>query len=394
VIARLRLTATAVVVVALGGLVACAATGTRSAEGAAPKTELRLPPPTGTRAIGTATFYLVDRARRDPFAPTRTPRRLVVQLWYPAAHDDDRPDAPYLSPRVASLLEAAFQLPSGTFSSFAIDAGLRPHVAPGRHPLLLLSHGLGTLRELHTALAVDLASRGYIVAAIAHTYDAAAVELADGRVIRGTAPDDPTNRERDLLLRTRVADVRFVLDELLERSRLPTGWLAGTIASGRIGALGHSLGGATAAAAMLTDNRIRAGVDLDGSLFGSVVAQGLTRPFMLVVGDHDLTPDQAQFMRRLRSTRYALRLRGAGHYSFTDLPLFAAGLPGLARAFDLGTIDPQRASRALRAYVAAFFAETLLGRKQALLRGPSTAYPEARFLIPRRDLQQVISGAA
>ena len=45
---------------------------------------------------------------------------------------------------------------------------------------------------------------------------------------------------------------------------------------------GHSLGGATAAAAMLEDQRIKAGVNLDGTLFGPVVNAGLDRPFMLV----------------------------------------------------------------------------------------------------------------
>jgi len=53
---------------------------------------------------------------------------------------------------------------------------------------------------------------------------------------------------------------------------------------------GHSLGGATAAAAMLDDQRIKAGVNLDGTLFGPVVNAGLDRPFMLVGADAIRTP--------------------------------------------------------------------------------------------------------
>lgn len=368
------------IVATVVGLVGGSTAAAGSAKESADTPQLQLPAPTGTQPIATATLYLRDRTRRDPLAPTRTRRRLVVQLWYPTATASGSHTA-YMSPGIASPLEAAFELPHGTFS-FATAASKAGPIARGRHPLLLLSHGLGTLREFSTALAGDLASRGYVVAAISHTYDAAAVEFANGRVIQGTAPVEPTERQRALLLRTRLADVRFVLDNLLKRARARTGLLARRIDRDKVGALGHSLGGATASAAMLSDSRIRAGVDLDGSVFGPVVAKGLGRPFMLLVGDHggELTADQAQFFDRLRSKRYALTLRGAGHYSFTDLPLFAAALPGLNEAFEIGTIDPLRADRILRIYVAAFFAESLLHRPQTLLRAPSTAYPEVRFV--------------
>jgi predicted dienelactone hydrolase len=74
-----------------------------------------------------------------------------------------------MSAGVASLLETVFDVPQGMFSSFATDAYVGAPIARGRHPLLVLSHRLGTLREFNTALAEDLASRGYVIAAISHT---------------------------------------------------------------------------------------------------------------------------------------------------------------------------------------------------------------------------------
>jgi predicted dienelactone hydrolase len=376
-----RLAAGAAVLVGLAVLFAGATATAQSKQAPPVRPELHLPAPTGTRPIGTTILHLVDRARRDLLAPTRTNRQLIVHLWYPAATRSGRP-APYLSPRLASLLEKTFELPAGTFGSFRTHGRLAAPIARGRHPLLLFSHGLGTLPEFHTALMGDLASRGYVVAAIAHTYDAAAVELPNGRVILGTAPAQPNERQRRLLLGTRAGDLRFVLDELLKRSRRGTGLLAGKLAPDKVGALGHSLGGATAAAAMLIDPRIRAGADLDGTIFGDVAGRGLRTPFMLMIADRfegRLTPDQAAFFNRLRSTRYALAVRGAGHYSFTDLPLFASALPGLDQTFDIGTIDPLRADAAIRTYVAAFFDRTLRNREAPLLHGPSAAFPEIAF---------------
>ncbi|KAH0140936.1 hypothetical protein KCU67_g14693, partial [Aureobasidium melanogenum] len=46
--------------------------------------------------------------------------------------------------------------------------------------------------------------------------------------------------------------------------------------------MGHSLGGATAAPAMLADNRIAAAVNLDGTMFGDVLNEGLRSPFMIM----------------------------------------------------------------------------------------------------------------
>jgi predicted dienelactone hydrolase len=48
----------------------------------------------------------------------------------------------------------------------------------------VFSHGLtGTFTD-YTFLFEDLASRGYVVASVDHTYDASAVDLGDGRIAR------------------------------------------------------------------------------------------------------------------------------------------------------------------------------------------------------------------
>jgi predicted dienelactone hydrolase len=306
----------------------------------------------------------------------------MVQLWYPAAGAGADP-VPYMGAAVATQVETLFSLPGGTFGALPTHAATASRLAAGRHPLLLLSHGLGTMRAFHTALAEQLASHGYVVAVIDHTHDAAFVEFPDGRLVPGRAPAIPSAIERRRLLRARVADVRFVLDELTRHATSPSGLLSGGIDLGKIGALGHSFGGATAAETMLADRRIRAGADLDGKIWGKVASRGLDRPFMVVIGDTfggELTPDQARFVSRLRGERYALHFDGAGHFSFTDLPLFSSALPGLGDLVDIGTIDPEQAARALGAYVLAFFDATLLGRRDPLLSGPSPAYPEVRII--------------
>ena len=153
--------------------------------------------------------------------------------------------------------------------------------------VVLYSPGFGGTRDSGTILVEQLVSRGYIVATIDHTHDATVVEFPDGRVETRAIPETPGAIEQAVAVR--VADTRFVLNTLTalnaganpdaEHRNLPAG-LRGAMRMSSLGMFGHSLGGATAAAAMLEDQRIAAGVNLDGSLVGPVVDAGLDRPFL------------------------------------------------------------------------------------------------------------------
>ncbi|MFI5527365.1 alpha/beta hydrolase [Kitasatospora sp. NPDC051853] len=375
-----------VLTIAGGGAAALLATPAATAHAADPNAEapnpegpraVRLPAPTGHRQVATRAVHLIDRQRRDPFAPVPAPRELMVQLWYPTRAVDGRPAAPYTSPRVAAAVEAGLGLPAGLVGRLRGHAVTgSPDGAPAAGPLLLFSPGRTGVRAGATALAEELASRGFVVATVDHTYDAAAVEFPDGRLVLGNLPAEPEDWDAQdrKEVAARAADLRFVAERL---ARL----LPGT--AGRpVGVLGHSLGGAAAAEAMRQDRRFAAGLDLDGGLFGSTVPQtGLDRPFLLLnsLEDHDT-------WRLFREHHHAwgrqLRIVGAGHLTATDIPHLAR--PGrLDQAWDaatyeafLGTVAARRGTEVVRAYVAAFFERFLLGRGGGLLDAPSGRYPE------------------
>ncbi|HYN96138.1 MAG TPA: hydrolase, partial [Pilimelia sp.] len=230
------------------------------------------------------------------------------------------------------------------------------------------------------------------------TYDAPFVEFPGGRVEDRALPEPagPDDEARLIAkaLAVRVADTRFTLDRLaaLNRGRnpddgrrpLPRG-LVGALDLDRVGMFGHSLGGATAAAAMHADRRVDAGVNLDGTVSGPVVTAGLDRPFLLVGSQgHDGEEDEswAALWARLRGPRHWLQLAGSGHMSFTDYQVLLpqAGLPPAELEPMLGTIDGQRSVAVQRAYVQAFFDRYLRHGGGRLLAAPSPRYPEMRFL--------------
>jgi predicted dienelactone hydrolase len=358
-----------------------------------------LPPPTGNQHIGVVPLHLVDRSRPDPWVSSQPVRELMVSLWYPARRTHAHPVYPWLPPSAWELFGQDNGVPPGSvrvpLTHGRVDAPVDRH--RGGRPLVLYSPGLGGNRDSSTVLVEQLVSRGYVVATIDHTHDASEVEFPDGRVeVAAVPPISPEVVEK--VVAVRVADTRFVLDRLValnagrnpdaEQRPLPAG-LRDALNLSRVGMFGHSLGGATAAQAMYEDRRIKAGVNLDGTVAGAVVDAALDRPFMLVAAQNhgrDTDPSWARFWMNLRAWRLNLRLTGAGHNSFTDVQVL---LPQLASVLQLppevvqgliGTVDPHRSVLIQRAYLTAFFNLHLRHRDGRLLTRPSPRFPEMQFV--------------
>ncbi|MGW6709650.1 alpha/beta hydrolase family protein [Streptomyces sp. NPDC054956] len=363
------------------GLSAGAAIALPSAPVRAAERVIGLPAPSSGRPVGTVDLHLVDHDRDDPLAPDRRPRELMVQLWYPALTTAGHRRAPYTTSGVAAALESGLPLKPGTLAAVRPHARTGAPALPGALPLVLLGHGRKGGRSNCTVLAEELASYGYLVAAVDHTYDAAVVEFPDGRVARSVLPEesDDWDRQERLETATRVGDLRFVATTLTRRRHSPRADLR------RIGVVGHSMGGAAAAELLRVDDRFAVGVGLDSALFGSPVADlGLDKPYLLLTAleDHDTW---RRWREHQRGWGRQLRADGTGHLTFTDLPHFAVP-GGLAESWPadlyaelLGTMAPDRSAELIRTYTRLCFDRFLKGRPSTLLDRPSPRYPEVGF---------------
>src|SRR5580692_44884 len=354
----------------------------------------RLPEPTGPGPVGVTSLWLTDASRPDPWAPGVTARELMVSLWYPATSSDGR-RAQYMTPAESELqltsrgiADVRPDVLSKVRTNAAVDATPAGH--QGSHPLVVLSPGFTSPRSTLTALAEDLASHGYVVAGIDHTYESFATAFPDGRVTTCLARAAPRRGRGEKMVAGRAADVSFVLGELTGAHPAWPG--AALIDPARIAMAGHSAGGAAAIAALLADPRICAGIDMDGSTCAPIPDHGLSRPFLFLGKQSNYTPGSRGDIpgkpgpastwehdwNLLTGWKRWLLVAGAVHASFTDLALLAdqigidtgAGLSG-GRSLDI-----------TRAYVRAFFDQHLRGRPQALLDQPSPHYPEVTFCLP------------
>jgi dienelactone hydrolase len=357
-----------------------------------------LPEPTGPYPVGTASVWLTDTYRPDPWVSGVNGRELMVSVWYPTVPSDGR-RARYMTPAESELQltsRGISNIPPDTLSTVQTNAvsGARPAGRQRSRPLVVLSPGFTNSRSTLTGLAEDLASHGYVVAGIDHTYESYATAFPDGRITTCLAREAPRRDRKREVVAGRAADVCFVLDELTGAQPAWPG--AGLIDPSRIGMAGHSAGGAAAIAAMLADPRIRAGIDMDGSTAAPIPDEGLARPFLFLGKQSNYTPGRGimaspdgkhvkgsvlsweRDWELLTGWKRWLVVAGAVHASFTDLALLAdqvgidtgSGLPG-TRSLDI-----------TRSYVRAFFDQHLRGRPQALLDQPSPRYPEVTFCSP------------
>ncbi|KQX53644.1 acetylhydrolase [Streptomyces sp. Root66D1] len=328
---------------------------------AADPAALRLPAPTGPHRVGLRTHVLTDTTRADPWEPASGVREVKISVLYPARTVRGCPRVPQLTPTeaedftgLAPMVHPGLPAGGADWGAVLTHGHLNAPALPGRRPVLLYVPGGGDSRTLGTSLAEDLASHGHVVVLVDHPGDASQVELPSGMrytVLRGD-PDPATFRT---MIETRVADLRFVLGRL---GSLP---LAPFMDLGRIGVYGHSAGGTAAVHALAADDRIGAGVNLEGYLdLDPAALDGLDRPLLM------FRTDGFEHAGRLESSWAGIpapriTLTGANHWVFSDYAflvpqLQAAGLvTAETRAALIGPADPAVAFALVRRRVRSFF---------------------------------------
>ena len=189
-----------------------------------------LPAPTGPYLIGTVSYHLVDENRPETYTDDpNDARQFMVQLWYPAASIDGEEAAPYID-RVeiaAPILAESFGFPPFLFNHLNLahtDGYLAaPPATNGPFPILIFAHGLTGFRGQNSFQMQELASQGYVVAAIDHTYGSRFAIFPDGAVVEYDAErafppgvEDAGNR----LVQTWAGDIQYLMDQM---ARLDSG---------------------------------------------------------------------------------------------------------------------------------------------------------------------------
>lgn len=182
--------------------------------------------PRGEFGVGVQTLELVNPGQADILngAEAVYDRPLTVEVWYPAVIPDGAEERVTYEESLGRA-DQPDSLRPFTFEGRALrDA--EPDAAGAPYPLVVVSHGYPGSRYMMTYLTENLASKGYVVVAIAHTE---------------STFTDTANFGSTLL--NRPLDQIFVMDEMARLSSDSASFLNGLLDAENTAIIGYSMGG-------------------------------------------------------------------------------------------------------------------------------------------------------
>jgi len=353
--------------------------------------------PTGAYSVASRYIYLKDETREEDITVISNDKReLMIKVWYPSSAKNDQPEK-YLESVEREGFALKYGLPSNAFAYLkGVDTNTFPNLTPakGIFPVLIFSPGYYTPASGYYTILEELVSHGFIIFNINHTYETMGTEFPDGRKVffdneystttawsdeMGKAVEQYGNAqkktEKRLATKTMVdvydgsvkvkrwaADIQSLLNNLEMWNQEQTFFLTEQLDLNRLGAFGHSQGGAAAIEASLFDERIAAAVNLDGAQWGSLIDTLLQKPSALISSEMittQLDVNQYIFNNSGQQPFYNIILQNAGHSSFSDIPQIIR-IPQLNEA---GTISPALANQTIHEFLLAFFQKHLLAKE-------------------------------
>jgi dienelactone hydrolase len=260
---------------------------------------------TGDSPYASKIFELTDPSRQESFSNNGSPRKLSLLVYYPTKISEEK-----------------------------------------KCPLIVFSHGGISFKQSNISLFEELASHGYVVVSIDHTYHAIVTKI-DGKSVyidsaylkEMNASDSHKDIENAYNLfqkwmELRTGDVNFVIDYLTSKG--VSSDFYSLIDVTRIGVAGHSLGGSAALGVARMRDDINAVLalespymcDMTGTLGDSflwnvepyscgVMNLYSDTGFALIESDHKYTQNK-NYLYCSKNVEY-YHIEGSNHYTLTDL---------------------------------------------------------------------------
>jgi len=265
---------------------------------------------TGEYQVLTKKFTYMDTSRVERYTDTGKSRKLNVQFWYPDSLD-------------------------------------------GMNPLIVFSHGGLGVKSSNESLYNELASHGYIVCSIDHTYqsfystdedgDTTWIDLGYMQELFTEDPQSDIQQSYEYYqkwMKIRTDDINFIIDYIMTEVENNNADMAYTLVDiAKIGVMGHSLGGSAA----LGIGRIRDDVnavialespfmyDIEGIEDGRFVFTDKIYPVPVlnvysdsswsILGEQPQYAANYSMLSDTDATTFNVYISGVGHLALTDFAL-------------------------------------------------------------------------
>lgn len=360
---------------------------------------VNIPKPQGSYFVGTTYMSFTDTSRKGIFTGANDYRKLAVQVWYPADNVKGKKAESYFPSEKCSSYLSKYMNSINIFGQFELSKtnsflDVKLSSKEAKYPIIIFSHGYGGFQGQNTVQMEELASHGYVVFSISHTYEAFVSIFPDGQIVpysperykafideqmslAKSIEKDSANIQKCKIVAESVHiwsdDTRFVINQI---EKINSGEIRGMFSNrldvSKIGAMGHSVGGATAGQACIEDSRIKAFINLDGVPLGDAIKSIIKQPFMLMVEPSSKNPIIANYHPQQKNY-LTVTVKGTKHMNFTDdSVLFPIG----KYLGFLGSIDGEKQMQIVNDYTLSFFNKYLKGMREPLIDSLFPKYSE------------------
>lgn len=311
-----------------------------------------IPLPEGPYGVSLINVQMNDTTRADPYTG-KSYRLLPVTIIIPSgpASMCQPVYQPYMPNATAHYWEEEISKEYGlsvgnVFSEVELSL-CEPRQTEDSYPLVFFSQGLAFPRQFYTILTTNLAAQGYAVVQVGIPGEISFIEFPDGQIELGHSNfTDASDHAAAVDVRTK--DIKFVLNELSSH-REDLAHVTCSVNTTSPSIYGHSFGGATALATLVTNDKFVGGVNVDGAFWGVGLNETTDRPFMILASTPNYTrglstvPNWAEVWPHLEGPKWLFSILNTTHNSFVDVGVLAEyfglfKIPGLRSV--LGNIDP------------------------------------------------------
>lgn len=359
--------------------------------------------PKGKYKIGTVAFDVIDENRKAIYSDNlKSNRKIKLQVWYPAEDTKGFKQVPWLQDGdiVAKGISKMMKLPdfllshtslvmSNSYASAPISSG------KDKYPLVIISHGWTGFRNLHTDVAELLASEGYMVIAIDHTYGSAVTVFNNGEVeyLNNSALPEreitPNFLEyANTLVNTYAGDIKITLDTL-EKFNLgeKNVMFKDRLDLTTIGLLGHSTGGGASVTTALHDKRIKAMLGLDAwvePIKEEDIKIGLNVPALFLRSEQwEKGLNNKNLLLLLdssKNSRELYQINGINHLDFSMVYMYSP----LSKYFNItGKLDGRVAAEIQQEFILNFYDKYLKNNSNSSVEKVSNKYNEVKVIFTK-----------
>lgn len=362
----------------------------------------RIADPSGPYDVGMRIYELTDDSRREIYSGREEPRRFMIQVWYPSEADSSSERAPWMADAkiYAPAIASHIGMPSFFLDHLAlvkIPAFKETKVAESseQFPVILFSHGWNGFNAQNTGQALELASHGYVVVGVQHTYGAVITVFPNGDVAlnnpEALPPDETPTDEYEVtaqkLVNQWAGDLGYTLDFMKTQNEDSSSPFFGVLDLNSVGVYGHSTGGGAAIQFCGSDPRCIALLGMDPFMRPvsyDVIDNGVTQPsffmFSQVWADETGSRNNTLFNRfypKVEQPFGVIAIDGTAHYDFADLPLLSPLAPQLGLK---GPINGKLVTAIVNDYLLSFFELTLNDKPTDLFNTDTQKYAEVNRL--------------